>query len=55
MLHWQKMALHAAPAGFNLSEMMEARMEVQQEKMEAVQEQMQERVEVIGEVLSGGE
>src|SRR5271169_4991987 len=45
----------AAGEGMDPSEMMEARMEAQQQKMEAVQEQMQERVEVIGEVLSGGE
>jgi hypothetical protein len=41
--------------GMDPREMMEARMEAQQEQMERAQEQMQERVEMIGEVLSGGE
>ena len=45
----------AEAGGMDPSEMMEARMEAQQEQMERAQEQMQERVEVIGEVLSGGE
>jgi hypothetical protein len=45
----------AAGEGMDPSEMMEARMEAQQEQMEAAHEQMQERVEMIGEVLSGGE
>ena len=45
----------AEGAGMDPGEMMEARMAAQQEKMEAAQEQMQEHVEMIGEVLSGGE
>jgi hypothetical protein len=45
----------AAGEGMDPSEMMEARMEAQQEQMERGQEQMQERAEMIGEVLSGGE
>ena len=45
----------AEAGGMDPSEMMEARMEAQQEQMERAQEQMQERVEMIGEVLSGGE
>jgi hypothetical protein len=53
----QARAAAAAEGGEGMvpGEMMEARMEAQQEQMERAQEQMHERAEMIGEVLSGGE